>query len=525
MPAEEGGKLVTGRDEEEHELRSTKTFGLLVCACAALASAGAANGGLDVGVTEDAGKVGNGAAFFATLSDVGLKVNRVSVNWDPAAPTTIPGQAAIAKWLPQAQVSGTRIVFAVAPLNARDLTATPDAKTRFAAFVQKLAQTFPAVKDYVIGNEPNQPRFWAPQYSTVGKPLAAAQYLPVLAGSYDALKAVDPTLNVIGVGLSPRGNDQPLAKDNRSRSPVRFLHDLGQAYRLSGRTKPLMDELAFHPYPQPQQGPPSVGYSWPTAGLANLSRIKQAFWDAFHGTAQPTIAESGKSFARPVRLDLDEVGWQVTIPPALAPLYFGQETPSMRLIDEGTQANYYADVIEMAECDPGVRMLSFFHLIDETDLDRWQSGLERADGSHRPSYDRVKQTLAQTHGTCQGAPARWKHATGVVLPVAAWGNLKKPFPVRRIRLKFVAGAGEGADFRAGVFKAGPSKAVLGKRLAKGKPRPALSARGTIKATRRVVYFPARRLKRGTYVFAIRMTASMNSKRATVLVSRRFRVGR
>jgi hypothetical protein len=501
------------------------TVGMVVCAWAALACAGVASAGLDVGVTEDAGKSGSGAAFFATLNDVGLKVNRVSVNWDPAAPATIPGQAEIAKWLPQAQISGTRIVFAVAPHSARDITATPDAQGKFVAFVQRLARTFPTVKDFVIGNEPNQPYFWQPQYSGVGKPLAAAQYLPLLAGSYDALKAKDPTITVIGVGLSPRGNDQPFGKDNRSRSPVRFLRDLGQAYKLSGRTKPIMDELAFHPYPQPQQGSPQVGYGWPTAGLANLGRIKQAVWDAFHGTAQPTFAEKGKTFARPLKLDLDELGWQVQIPPALAPLYTGVETPGMKLISEPTQADYYADAIHIAACDPSVRMLSFFHLEDETALDRWQSGLERADGSHRPSYDRVKQTLAQTHGNCQRAPARWKHATGVVLPVAAWGTLRKPFPARRLRLKFVAGAGEGADFRAGVFKAGPRKAVLGRRLAKGRPKPVLYARGVIKATRRTVYFPVRRLKRGTYVFAIRMTASMNSQRATVLVSRRFRVGR
>ena len=54
-------------------------------------------------------------------------------------------------------------------------------------------------------------------------------------------------------------------------------------------------------------------------------------------------------------------------------------------------------------------MLSFFHLIDETDLDRWQSGLERADGSHRPSYDAVKQTIAQTHGNCPTTPVSWRH--------------------------------------------------------------------------------------------------------------------
>ena len=128
-------------------------------------------------------------------------------------------------------------------------------------------------------------------------------------------------------------------------------------------------------------------------------------------------------------------------------------------------------------------MLSFFHLVDETDLDRWQSGLERADDSHRPSYARVKQMLAQTQGNCQQASVRWKHASGVVLPVAAWGNLRKPFPRANTRWTFATGAAEQADFRAGIFKAGPSKAVLGRRLANGWPRPTLLAKGVIKAQR------------------------------------------
>ena len=68
-------------------MKTTRTWVLLVCACAALAGAGVASAGIDVGVTEDAGKAGTGAAFFATLGDVGLKVNRISINWDPGAPT------------------------------------------------------------------------------------------------------------------------------------------------------------------------------------------------------------------------------------------------------------------------------------------------------------------------------------------------------------------------------------------------------------------------------------------------------
>ena len=71
-------------------------------------------------MTEDAGKTGDGGAtFFATLNDVGLKVNRVSINWDAASPTAIGGQDEIAAWLPQAQAAGTRIIFAVSPLKAR----------------------------------------------------------------------------------------------------------------------------------------------------------------------------------------------------------------------------------------------------------------------------------------------------------------------------------------------------------------------------------------------------------------------
>src|SRR5436190_22259895 len=109
--------------------------------------------------------------------------------------------------------------------------------------MQLRAHTNTIVKNYVIGNEPNQPRFWQPQFSSTGADLSGAAYEPLLAASYDALKAVDPSINVIGVGLSPRGNDNPFAKDNISTSPVRFLHDLGLAYRASKWNKPLMDEL------------------------------------------------------------------------------------------------------------------------------------------------------------------------------------------------------------------------------------------------------------------------------------------
>ena len=502
----------------------TRFSGLFGCVFAALALAGAAQGGLAGGITEDAGKAtAGGAAFFATMGDVGLTVNRVSITWDPSRPAVITGQAEIQSWLPQAQAAGVRIMFAVAPAGTKDLTSSPSAPAEFADFLQQVARTFPQVKDFVIGNEPNQPYFWQPQFDPAdGRPLSAAAYEPVLAKAYDALKAVDPTINVIGVGLSPRGNDNPKARDNVSRSPVRFLHDLGVAYRASGRTKPLMDELAFHPYPSSSKDALSKGYVWPNAGVANLDRIKQAVWDAFHGTAQTPFAETGvRRFGKPLMFELDEVGWQVAVPAGLSSFYFGTENSPVT--DEATQAQTYADLIKVLECDPSVRSLNLFHLMDETDLGRWQSGLIRADGSHRPSYDSVKQTIAQTTGTCQDIQTVWVHNPKVVLPFARWGN-RRAFPRTRQQWSFLAGAGEEATFRAGIFKFGTKKSAIARRLATGRPKPVATAVGTIKATGRVVYFPRRRLKAGRYVYAIRLAATMNPKRVSVLVGPAFRVG-
>ncbi len=503
-------------------MRLTRISGLVCCTALALTLVGSAQGSLEVGVTEDAGKADGGAAFFASLTDIGLTANRVSIPWDAANPTAIQSQGEIEAWLPQAQAAHTRIIFAVSPMDARGLTGSPAAVPQFATFVQRLAQTFPTVKDYVIGNEPNQPRFWLPQFDPTGKALSAAAYLPFLAQSYDALKAVDPAITVIGVGLSPRGNDMPKASSNASRSPVRFLRDLGVAYRASKRTKPLMDELAFHPYPSTSGDSITTGYVWPNAGMANLDRIKQAVWDAFHGTAQTPFAERGKRYAKPLTFDLDEVGWQVGILPALAALYSGAENGPTT--DEATQAQIYGDLIKQAACDPTVRLLSFFHLTDEFDLKAWQSGLMRADGSRRPSYDSVKAMIALTHGNCQARSKVWAHSTGVVSPFASWGRLSKPQKTRRSRRSFLVRAGEEATFRAGIFKAGPAKAVLGRRLAAGRPKPVLAASGTIKAKGRVVYFPIRKLKPGRYVYAIRMVSTMNPQRITVLSSKTFRVG-
>jgi hypothetical protein len=519
-----------GRDNLRRRGREivTRINSLIACALSALALCSSAAGAVGFGVTDDAGTGSDATWFFTTLNAAGLTENRVGISWDPAEPTTIRGQSTLDYWLPQAAIRGVTVIFAVAPAHPRDLTSSPAAPAQFAAFLAQLARTYPQVKNFVIGNEPNQPRFWQPQFDARRLGVSGGAYFNVLKQVYDALKGVDQNINVIGLGLSPRGNDNPTATSNISISPVRFIRDFGLAYRRSGRTTPVMDEVAFHPYPRQNNDSPAVGYTWPNAGLPNLDRIKQAVWDAFSKTAQPTFPEPGAARGT-LSMVLDETGWQVGISQNLLSLYHGQE--NVTPVDEGTQARYYGAVVRMAVCDSGVRSVSFFHLIDETDLDRWQSGLLRADKTKRPAYDEVKNAIAQTAGSCPGTPTTWRHATKVQGAVVRLSRYRRPVAKANKVWAFRANAEEEALYRAGLFRVSgarlnaKARRVITAALANPRSRPALVATGKIKAYfGRVVRLPARRVKAGFYVYGVRLSASMNPDRANVFVGKPFRVG-
>jgi len=256
--------------------------------CAYLAFAGSSEGAIGVGIADDTvlGNADGGAAYVGVLNDIGLRELRMPLKWDPGRPTQIENRRQIKALLPVAAVRGVHVAFSIQPGTATAVTASPEAASRFVAFEQLVARTFPTVTDIIVGNEPNQPYFWQPQFDARGQNVSAGAYEALLAASYDALKAVNPEIDVIGLGLSSRGNDDRRASGNVSTSPVKFIAGMGAAYRASGRTRPLMDELAYHPYPRRDTDPLNAGILWPNAGATNVDRVKQAVWDAFHGTAQ-----------------------------------------------------------------------------------------------------------------------------------------------------------------------------------------------------------------------------------------------
>lgn len=495
----------------------------LAAVCAALALVGPAAAELQIGVVEDGVRGAEPAPFLDRMSDVGMSEVRVTVSWDPAAPTTIREQQDIERMLPFAQARGVRVILSIDLANPRAVGNSAAAAAQFAAFTAQVARTFPTVKDIIVGNEPNQTRFWQPQYTPAGSPAACVAYERLLAASYDALERVDPSITVIGVGLSPRGNDNPKARDNVSRSPVGCLRDMGAAYRGSARRKPIMDELSFHPYPRSNRDALLKGYQWPNAGVANLDRIKQAFWDAFHGTRQPLFAEGGRSGG--LRFRLDEVGWQVRIVDAAAHAYEGTE--NVQTTDEALQAQIYSGLIPYLACDPSVRSILFFGLIDEPVLERWQAALLRADGSQRPSYTAVKDAFAQTKGRCTGRSRAWRHTQAVVGARSTFPRPKRPLATRSRSWSFSVRADEAARYRAGVFRlSGPRLDRKAVTRALARNRGALRATGSAKAyTIQRVRFARRPLTPGWYVYGVRLSAAMNPQRTTTFFGRPFRVGK
>jgi hypothetical protein len=528
------------RTPRGHTMTKTTTTALLACVLAALVTATPAAPEISVGVSDDLpiGQDDGGAAFYTTMRDIGLRENRIAVRWDPAAPAAIPNEAGIERAVAEARSRDVNVVLSLYPARARAITDSPAAAGQFAAWTAAVARRFPGVHDFIVGNEPNLHFFWQPQYGPDAKALSCASYTGLLASSYDALKGVSPAINVIGVGLSPRGNDNPAAKSNPSTSPVRCLRDMGVAYRASKRTRPLMDELSFHPFPNLNTDPLGRGYQWPNAGLANLDRIKQAVWDAFYATGQPVFPES--SFGRfgalaaiaaadSLRFRLNEVGWQVEIVPSARGAYLGRE--NVPTTDETSQAEIYSAAIPFIACDPAVRSLLFFHLIDDRNLDRWQSGLVRADGSRRPSYDSVKAAIARTGGRCGGFTTAWRHATAVIGPSAKF-PFKRAVPERTRAWTMVTTAFEATTYHAGVFRVprratptGKARLKIGRALLRAKPAgAALGQKGKVQAYREtVVRFPKRALKPGYYVYAVQLFAETNPTRKSFFVSKAFQV--
>jgi hypothetical protein len=504
---------------------------------AALAGAGRASADpLRYGAADDWPKFHPcGDVWWTAAAGIGYQDVRMTVQWDATAPAVIPYQDNLRDAIDCAKLNGVRPILAVYAAKPTAIGSDADAQSQFASFVALVGQTFPDVRDFIVGNEPNVNRFWQPQFVN-GADAAGADYEHTLARTYDALKGVRPDAVVWGPAISSRGNDSPSAASNPGHSPLRFIEDMGIAYKASGRTSPIFDEFDMHPYPLTQDTDRfSKKFPWPQAGAADLDRIKQALWDAFARTGQPTVTEqpagTTQQFAAPQQLpiDLDEAGEQ-TVDAGHEPAYDG--TPeNVTPIDEAQQAASHVELAEIAACDPAVETLLYFPLIDDPQVSTgFQSGELFADFAQKQSYGALKAKIASAHGECQGGVPgvlrNWSHTTQVVGAKAIFGGpgarvgsqpVKRKFGTRGVWTSFVVG--EDAVYRAVLLRARSATARTGSTVA--------TLRGTVKASFRPgLDFKQRRpLRAGYYRFSVELRAALNTARVTRLTSRTFAIGK
>jgi hypothetical protein len=370
--------------------RRARLFPLFALLALALAGPAAASQGMLVGAAEDAGRTADPAIAQAQMDLAklaGLDAIRVTAVWAPgeSAPDA-DTLAALQTAATAAQADDIRLIVSVMSYGSATTPLTATARADFASYAAALVEGLPTVQDFIIGNEPNLNRYWMPQFGPGKKDAAAPAYERLLAQTYDAMKAVSPTVDVIGGSVSPRGTDDPSVRPTHS--PSTFIPDLGAAYRASGRTEPIMDAFAFHPYGESSKIAPDFQHPRSTSiGLGDYRRLVGLLSRAFSGTAQ-------KGASLPILYD--EYGVQSQIPPLEQSAYTNLGVPSGRdAVSESQQGSYYRLAIQMAACQPTVMGLLIFHTVDESDLDRWQSGMFYADGTPKSDLPVIKAAAVQ----------------------------------------------------------------------------------------------------------------------------------
>jgi hypothetical protein len=445
-----------------------------------------------IGAAEDAIKADTAVATKAKLDLLklaGFQAVRVTTTWSPGQTAPAAGeQAVLGALATAAQLDGTRVFVTVTQFGSKTTPLTDQDQADFASYAAAVARANPSFTDIVVGNEPNLNRFWLPQFGTDGSDAAAVAYEQLLGRTYDALKAVNPAIRVIGVAVSPRGSDVP-GGIRPTHSPTLFIRDLGQAYRASGRSLPIMDAFDIHVYEDNSSAPPTSTHpNTTTIALADYDKLVTLLGQAFDGTPQ-------RGSTLPIVYG--EFGVEAQIPPAKASLYTGRElTETVKPVDEQTQAQYYQQALAIAFCQPNVDTFLLFHAFDESDLDRWQSGVYYADGTPKPSRDVFATAARAVRGgvitRCPGLSLT-PHAT-VVYPTT-----------QPLKLTLTC------DIDCNVYARLEKLPQHSTTLAVSSHVPA--------GTPTAIAFANTRVRAGPYRFTVRLTAPVNTGPSRVLTSK------
>jgi hypothetical protein len=332
-----------------------------------------------VGVTDDTAKwMARQDGVVGVHRDLRLMAVRVTVPWRPGQVRPTKLQQVYLHRISRMIQLNDRIVLSVYNF-ARFAPDTPRTRTQYCSFLRHVVRRIPPIHDVQVWNEANSPTFW-PASS------GAAGYEALLARCWDALHSVPTLVNVISSTASRH-------------DPGGFVLDLGEAYRASGRARPLVDTFGHNPYPADSAELPSATHpKGDLIGEGDYQTLMNVLLTAFDGTAQSIPGVRG------VTIWYLETGFQTVPPPDKRRFYRGRENDRRALpalaprADDGAtvvdQATQLREAVSLAYCQPAVGGFFNFELLDEDRLGGWQSGLLWRDGTRKPSYDAFKDAIA-----------------------------------------------------------------------------------------------------------------------------------
>jgi hypothetical protein len=471
-------------------MRRVLLIGIALAAWSAPAHAGGP--AMVVGAAEDAVQLPTIAAVKTKLDLLhmaGLGAVRITEIWAPGeqAPTAAEQQR-LAAVTGAAKLDAMGVYLVVQNAGSKTTPLSTADQTSFAAFAAFIARKYPSITDIAVGNEPNNNRFWLPQFALDGSDRAAVSYESLLALTYDALKAVSPSIDVIGGGLAPHGIDRPgTGKDTHS--PTTFVNDLVAAYKATGRSLPIMDSFDMHAYEDNSSLPPSFQHpNTKTISIADYTKLVTAL-SGFDGTAQP-----GSTL--PI-----VYGVESQIPADKTSLYTGTEPSTTKPVDEATQGAYYQQALAIAFCQPNVKAFFLFHAFDEPALAGWQSGVYYVDGTPKPSMAVVKNASRDIRG---GVIA---HCAGLQLTPQAKVTYPSGKALARVPLAVKITCSIDCTAYVRLVKLPQASTTL-----------AITAHG-VAGVPMVVKLPARRVAPGPYRITVRLTAPVNPGPPAILQSK------
>lgn len=359
---------------------SAGLLAVLACAlpAATVASSLPPERALLVGVDDDSAKWRTRPdRLMATYRDLGLGAVRVTIPWQRGQNRPTREAGIYLHRAAQMVARGERVVLAV---YGQPWQAPVDDTQRgfYCTFLHHVVTRIP-IRDVVVWNEANSPQFWP---ASAGP----AAYEALLARCWDRLRTVQPGVNLISTTAAHY-------------DPAAFIRAVGEAYRESGRLRPLVRTFGHNPYPDHSAEPPWLRHDGDTTiGEGDLPRLLGAIDDAFAGTGQP-LPGTGKTAVWYL-----ENGFQTMIPPSKRTGYSGEETdpralppvaPTGSVAGTVDQAGQLRDALLLAYCQPEVAAYFNFELMDEERLAGWQSGVMWEDGTRKPSYQAFKQVVAR----------------------------------------------------------------------------------------------------------------------------------